>query len=52
MRHLAIFGIGIVAGILISFTYPEPVMAVNEVISPIVQDIANKADSYLRSALS
>ena len=52
MRHLAIFGIGIIAGILISFSYPEPAMAVNETFSPLVQEIVSKADNYLRSALS
>ena len=37
MSNWIVLGIGMTAGILFSFAFPEPALAVNEALSPIVQ---------------
>jgi len=47
MSHVLVYGIGILSGILISFAFPTPSMQVNQLLSPIVLDLAEKFIDFI-----
>ena len=51
MSGIVVFTIGIVGGILFSFAFPEPSMAVNETLSPMVTTTFNFIVDVLKDAI-
>ncbi len=43
--------LGVIAGILFSFAYPEPAMAVNDTVSPYIQGLQDTVLMYLKSII-